>query len=148
MIPPRETESSFVDLQSRIRALSSVTCDLQIAIRTNQTVNTIPLGLQRPFENQRKLMLLWLLLKYISSTIRDFRGGGCGPPVEESDHVHLLKGWRSGPVWSSATLYFYSTSEVNIVLFIPQNPFNNFSYGSLCRFRLLIWKIINNYKIR
>lgn len=58
MILPRGTESSFVDLRGRIHALSSVNCEPQIAIRTNQTHYTILLGLRRHPENPKKLMLL------------------------------------------------------------------------------------------
>lgn len=46
MIRPQRTEGSFVELQRRIDALSSVNCELQITIRTNQTYHIIPHDLE------------------------------------------------------------------------------------------------------
>lgn len=57
MIRPRGTEGSFAELQRRIHALSSVNCEPQIAIRTNLTYQTNPLGLERPPEIQRKQLV-------------------------------------------------------------------------------------------
>ena len=64
MIRPQRTEGSFVELQRRIDALSSVNCELQITIRTNQTYHIIPHDLEWPLEkkNTRRKTLVKRLL--------------------------------------------------------------------------------------
>lgn len=65
MIRPQGTEGSFVELRRRMDALSSVNCELQITIRTNQTYHIIPHDLEWPLEkkntSQKPLVkrLLW-----------------------------------------------------------------------------------------